>query len=104
MFLIPVLFLAASAFALSQGGLLSCCSLGDQCFSICSVSTGIDPNCFSNCHNFYCPVCDLPPASSSSEAGYDFGVFAASSDVLSYTVLAACYLFSFLSGLSMGRK
>jgi len=82
--------------------LISCCSKGDQCFSICIVSGGIDPGCFANCHAFYCPVCDSP--SSSSSDSVDFAAVVYSVDTLTYVVIAACILFSFLFGYSGGRK
>jgi len=83
----------------------SCCVGGNQCFSLCVVSGGIDPDCFGRCHDFYCPVCD--PLSSSSVYDSDslsFAAVAQSLDVLSYVVIAACVLFSFLLGFSGGRK
>jgi len=45
----------------------SCCTQGNQCFTICTLGDGVsmDPSCFANCHAYYCPVCDAVSSSSS---------------------------------------
>jgi len=103
--LLLFLFLPFQASAASASELSSCCVLGEQCFSICFTAFGgVDPSCFANCHAYYCPVCDPLPSMSDSGEVPDFAAVVASVGALSYVVISACFLFSFLGGLSFGRK
>ena len=88
-------------------------SVVDYCQSVCA-SNSMPSGCMNSCasqlgNNLGCePYVYVPPSSasvfSSSSSVIDFASLQASADVLTYVVIAACFLFSFLAGFSAGSR